>query len=124
MPGAEHRLERTVVSAADIAPTIAELAEVVPPAAFDGVSLVTLLRSASRAGLPGTVFAELEGDQRVPAWWQLRGRRFAYVELVTGERELYDLREDPYELVNVVDDPRYADEVERLAAALDAIRSA
>ncbi len=123
-PGVEHRVERTVVSAADIAPTIADLAGVSPPLTLDGVSLVTLLETGSRAGLPGAVFAELEGDRRIPAWWELRGSRFAYVELVTGERELYDLRADPFELVNVVDDTRYADDVERLAAALDAIRSA
>ena len=124
VPGVEHRVERTVVSAADIAPTIADLAGVSPPLTLDGVSLVTLLETGSRTGLPGVVFAELEGDRRIPAWWELRGRRFAYVELVTGERELYDLRADPFELVNVVDDMRYADDVERLAAALDAIRSA
>ncbi|MCI0633208.1 MAG: sulfatase [Actinobacteria bacterium] len=124
VPDVEHRVERTVVSAADLAPTIAELAGIVPPLTLDGVSLVDLLRSGSRAGLPGVVFAELPGDQRVPAWWELRGRRFAYVELVTGERELYDLRGDPFELVNVVDDARYADDVERLAAALDVVRNA
>lgn len=124
VPDIEHRFERTVVSAADLAPTIAELAGVAPTIPFDGVSLVSLLRSGTRAGLPGMVFAELQSDQRIPAWSALRGRRFAYVELVTGERELYDLRDDPFELVNVVDDPRYADDVERLAAALDAIRSA
>jgi hypothetical protein len=41
---------------------------------------------------------------------------------VTGERELYDLRRDPDQLTNVVDDPAYAEVVARLAGALDRFR--
>lgn len=124
MPGVPHRTERAIVSAADIAPTIAELAGATSPTPFDGVSLVPLLSTGSRAELPGEVFAEWVGDRTIPAWWQVRTRRFAYIELGTGERELYALREDPYELVNVVDDPAFESQVSRLAAVLEAYRSA
>ncbi|GAB3618374.1 hypothetical protein GCM10027416_29310 [Okibacterium endophyticum] len=34
--------------------------------------------------------------------------------------ELYDSEQDPYESVNLVDDPRYAEDLARLSAALDA----
>ena len=66
-----------------------------------------LLTTGSRVGLPGEVFAEWVGDQTIPAWWEVRTRRFAYIELATGERELYALRDDPYELTNVADDPAF-----------------
>ena len=69
------------------------------------------------------MFAEWVGDEKVPGWWELRTPGFAYIELVTGERELYDLREDPFELVNVVADPDYAGQAERLATRLDAYRA-
>ena len=36
----------------------------------------------------------------VPHFWGLRTARYKYVELVTGEKELYDLQLDPYELKN------------------------
>jgi arylsulfatase A-like enzyme len=42
-------------------------------------------------------------SDRTPAWHGLRTRRYKYVELGTGETELYDLRRDPFELRNVVD---------------------
>jgi arylsulfatase A-like enzyme len=124
VPGAPHRTERAIVSAADIAPTIAELSGAPIPTALDGVSLVPLLLTGSREGLPGEVFAEWVGDQAIPAWWEIRTRRFAYIELGTGERELYALRDDPYELVNVVDAPAFEGDVSRLAATLEAYRSA
>jgi arylsulfatase A-like enzyme len=124
IPGVPHRTERAIVSAADIAPTIAELSGASTPTAFDGVSLVPLLRTGSREGLPREVFAEWVGDRAIPAWWEIRTRRFAYVELGTGERELYALRDDPYELVNVVDAPAFQDDASRLAATLEAYRSA
>jgi len=124
IPGVPHRTERAIVSVADIAPTIAELSGASTPTAFDGVSLVPLLSTGSREGLPGEVFAEWVGDRAIPAWWEIRTRRFAYVELGTGERELYALRDDPFELVNVVDAPAFEGDVSRLAATLEAYRSA
>lgn len=38
----------------------------------------------------------------IPEFQGLRTARYAYVEYVTGEKELYDLRDDPDELVNTV----------------------
>ena len=36
----------------------------------------------------------------------------------TDKNELYNLREDPHEMTNLVDDPAYADVVYRMAARL------
>jgi arylsulfatase A-like enzyme len=117
LPG---RTESTLVSAVDLAPTIAALAGVAPPADVDGVSLVPVLRGRGNGG--GTVLSEWVGDPEVPAWWQVRTPSFAYVELGTGERELYDLRVDPFELENAIGDPAYASVVERLGLALARFR--
>jgi arylsulfatase A-like enzyme len=123
MPGVEHRLETAFASTVDLAPTIAGLAGIEPPQDGAGTSLVRLLRTGRDEGLGGEVYAEWIGEGLpVPGWWALRTPGFAYVELATGERELYALREDPHELVNVVDEPRFAAVVERLSAALDAYR--
>ena len=124
MPGAPHRTERAIVSAVDLAPTIAELSDVSTTTAFDGVSLVPLITTGSHEGLPAEVFAEWVGDRAIPAWWEIRTRRFAYIELGTGERELYALGDDPHELVNVVDAPAFREDVSRLAATLETYRSA
>jgi N-acetylglucosamine-6-sulfatase len=124
MPGVEHRTEPAVVSEVDLAPTILELARARPVTPFDGVSLVSLLRTGSREGLSGELYAEFAGSDTIPPWWEIRTRRFAFVELATGERELYDLRDDPDELVNVVRVRAFDDEIARLTRTLEAYRSA
>jgi arylsulfatase A-like enzyme len=120
-PPAAHGIEDALTSTVDVAPTIAELAGLEPPASVDGTSLLSLLRGGA-APPARTVFLEWAGDDSVPGWWQVRTRSAAYVELVTGERELYDLRRDPDQLTNVVDDPAYAEVVARLAGALARFR--
>jgi len=117
-PLAERRVVRTIVSAVDIAPTIAELAGTTLPEPVDGRSLATLIRDADASGLPDAMYAEWAGDRRIPQWWEIRTQEHAYIELSTGERELYDVRLDPLQLENVIDHPAYADVAEALAVAL------
>jgi hypothetical protein len=47
---------------------------------------------------------------------------FVYVEYLTGEREMYDLRNDPYEEINIAAtaDPNL---ISRLISWLDALRT-
>jgi arylsulfatase A-like enzyme len=122
-PLAAHRVEPIQVSAVDLAPTIAALAGVTPPTPLDGVSLAPLLSDGDSPPSTRPVFAEWIGDERIPGWWLMRTMRFAYIELATGERELYDLAADPYQLTNVVGDPAYADVVGRMSAALAEFRA-
>jgi N-acetylglucosamine-6-sulfatase len=121
-PLAERRVVDQPVSAVDVAPTLAALAGLEPPIALDGTSLAPALTDPT-VRLPARVFSEWVGDERVPGWSLLRTQRFAYVELATGERELYDVQVDPYQLLNVIDDPEYARTVARLAPALAALRA-
>jgi arylsulfatase A-like enzyme len=123
MPDATARVEPGVLSLLGIAPTVAELAGVEPSAPVDGQSFAPVLRSEPGAALPETAFVEFEGDETIPPWWELRTSDHAYVEYATGERELYDLRLDPFELTNVASDPAYADVVARLASSLLPLRS-
>ncbi len=128
MPGTEARTDPHLVSSVDLAPTLAELAGAHPGAPFDGVSLVPLLQGRSPARWRTGVLCEYVGSREVPGWWELRTADLAYVEYVTGERELYDLagirgRPDPLELENRVDDPRYASLEASLAKRLDRLRA-
>ena len=122
-PLADRQVVRTMVSAADLAPTIGEIAGVPLDPVVDGVSFAPLIRGGDATGLPDAVYAEWSGDRRIPQWWEIRTQEFAYIELVTGERELYDLRLDPLELDNVIDDPTYLATIASLSAALDLARS-
>ena len=50
-----------------------------------------------RAGRAGTAVA----GAGIPEYHAIRTAQYTYVEYVTGERELYDLHDDPYELKNI-----------------------
>jgi hypothetical protein len=110
----------------DLAPTFAEIAGAAPTVPQDGRSLLPLLTSAApagwrlsfqiRAGCPGPGLDFLEAGRvasstrsrrcrggRVPRVWggmPIRTSRWKYVEWANGDRELYDLMVDPYELTN------------------------
>ena len=123
-PDADRRVVRTIVSAADVAPTIADLAGTQLPEPPDGSSLVPLIRSADASGLPDALYAEWVGNHEIPPWWEIRTPDYAYIELATGERELYDVQADPLQLTNLIDDPTYADTIADLSLALSAERAA
>ena len=104
----DSRTEDALVSNIDIAPTLARLAGVRPPEETDGSGLGKLLRG-ERDQVHETVL--LRGKQadpphngnQPPSFWGVRTKRFKYVETEgTGERELYDLKNDPNQEINVV----------------------
>jgi N-acetylglucosamine-6-sulfatase len=123
----------------DLAPTLADLAEVQPPAEGDGQSFASLLRS-NQTPVPWDdavllrSFNKNDDDGHPPMEWAIRTRRYLYGELVDPPEvgpavELYDLTgsitppPDPYQLENVADKPAYAtvqaDLADRLADMLD-----
>ncbi len=127
-PGATPHVDRHLVSNVDLAPTFAELAGVRPQTPVDGLSLVPLLRGDPSVPRRAGVLSEYVGDDKVPTWWEVRTADFAYVELATGERELYDLTgvvgpADPYEVDNRAGDPAYAQAEAALAAQLAQLRA-
>jgi arylsulfatase A-like enzyme len=109
-----------LVESVDLAPTIAQLAKARLPVAADGRSLVPLFRAPQQtpAGWRQMVFLEqyhftdsgqeesiLEpadepGGEEHVTHLGLRTATEKFVEYGTGERELYDLVHDPYELEN------------------------
>jgi N-acetylglucosamine-6-sulfatase len=100
----ENRTETRLVSSVDIAPTLAGLAQVSPTLKVDGRSLVPLLNGTATEWR-SSLLLEYQGpvgSGGPPTFWAVRTPEWKYVELGTGEKELYDMVKDPYELVNVV----------------------
>ena len=102
----------------DLAPTIAELASV-PHPATDGRSLVPLLRDPSAAWRSDFLIEHMQGANPVPSYCGVRTETEKLVRYETGERELYDLADDRFELDNLANDPGHAADVQRLSARLD-----
>jgi arylsulfatase A-like enzyme len=94
---------------------------------MDGTSLmktITHPKPAPNRAIELEALAPLfEGNIPINAWDRpykgVRTDRYAYVVYTeTGERELYDLGKDPYELRNLVNDPAYAKVAAKLAQRL------
>jgi N-acetylglucosamine-6-sulfatase len=98
----------------DLAPTVESLAGAAPPATVDGRNLLPLLRGNVPSGWRSAVLvehhsretSELDPDAQLPSagnpptYDAIRTRRYLYVEYRDGQREFYDLKLDPAELVN------------------------
>ncbi len=128
MPGRPAARIPELVQNIDIASTIAELAGATPGRPQDGTSLVPLLNGTATTwrhallqhwGGGGPV-----GRGNPPNFWAIRTDKYRYVELVTGEKELYDYSTDPQELQNLDGEPAHAGVESQLAAELAAMRTA
>jgi N-acetylglucosamine-6-sulfatase len=86
----------------DLAPTFAQLGRVQAPNFVDGRSLVPLLRRDPPPPSNWRSRFLVEGYERGstnrPPYKAARTQDYLWVEYANGERELYNLREDPYEL--------------------------
>lgn len=108
-----------LVSNMDLVPTLLELAGIPAPAHMDGRSLVPLLRDPEHAKWREDLMAEhfghleYEGLQRVLYW-----QNFKYVAHQDDIDELYDLEEDPFELHNLIDDPKAASLLQEMRTRL------
>jgi N-acetylglucosamine-6-sulfatase len=125
--GGQERKE--FVANIDLAPTIAELADAKVPDFVDGRSMVSLLRADGQPQRWRQAFLVEQEEQRfnqgppkrrvlepqdlmeqelaarrqgIPAYAALRTATHIYVVYSTGEKELYDLANDPYELNNII----------------------
>jgi N-acetylglucosamine-6-sulfatase len=128
-PGVPQGVHRSQpVTNADLAPTILAFAHATPGRKEDGMSLLPLM--TDRRDFPGrgldleTNFTpDTTEDAEDPplSYRGVRTDRYLLTEYETGEHELYDLRNDPFELQNQFGNPIYGPvrgALERLLAGL------
>ena len=117
----ENREEARLVSNVDLAATIADYAGVTPQLPQEGRSFLPLITNAS-ADWDEEILLERDGTGkfafdgiRVPGW--------KYVEYANGDKELYDLTTDPYELDNLANQSEYQSKQYELARRLQTLRN-
>jgi N-acetylglucosamine-6-sulfatase len=110
------RTMNAVTPSIDLAPTFAEIAGTTLPFPTDGTSMLPIWHGEVPATWPDSVLVEHRGRPlspgdpdyqpfragSPPSYEAIRTADALYVEYVTGDREYYDLRTDPFELHNQV----------------------
>jgi N-acetylglucosamine-6-sulfatase len=110
------RVDKRLVANIDLAPTILDAANASPHRVEDGRSLLQLLADPGKEWGRELLLENGQGANGVAAYRGVRNYRYAYAYYYnTGDEELYDLRRDPFELVNRAQDQRFESLRARLA---------
>ncbi len=113
-----------LVANIDLAPTFLELGEARAGLDLDGLSLLPM--AADPANRPQRALVMEAGPDVAEEPWFYTGIRtdgWLYLEYEqTGERELYDMVNDPYQLQSLDADPAYATQRNELSSRLSALR--
>jgi arylsulfatase A-like enzyme len=135
-PGIRPRTKTAELTAnVDLAPTILSLTGARLPGGYDGRSLKPFWKSLKRRTRRPIVLEGFSGPNDVPPiagdasasapapprnFSGLRAGRYKYIEYTSGDRELYDLRRDPAELINRAGDPAWRRVLRRMTRELAA----
>ncbi|HEY0638494.1 MAG TPA: sulfatase [Pseudonocardiaceae bacterium] len=107
----------------DLAATLVDAADATPGIPIDGRSLISLAQDPGQATGRHLLIETGPKPSGNPWYAAIRVGRYSYVEHSSGERELYDLVTDPYQLRSRHDDPALAAVRSALAARLATLRS-
>lgn len=116
------------VSAIDIGPTVLDAAGVPIPEGMSGRSMMKIINSTKSGQVDPSRDTMMTGmefhyeNTLMPASRNIRNQRFEYViHFENGGEEFYDLKNDPWETNNLINDPEYRAEIQRLKAKMKKI---
>jgi arylsulfatase A-like enzyme len=116
------RVVNSYVSLLDLTATFVDIAggdpEALAPGQFDGRSLLPLIRGDAAAEGREEIYAEFHGHHFPYSQRMLRNDRYKLILNPADISELYDLAQDPAELVNRIDDPELFDVRKQLMTKL------
>jgi arylsulfatase A-like enzyme len=104
------KLEDSFVTLADVAPTLLEAAGVPVPENLTGRSLIPFLETGSAPeAWPDAFYSQMNGVELYYSQRMVQTHEWKYVYNGFDFDELYDLRNDPHETVNLADKPEHAE---------------
>ena len=110
------------ISTLDFAPTILDIAQVFKNEQFQGSSLKSILHGEAPENPRMEHFYHYFGQYEVPSHCGIRTKEYKLVhfyEIEEGPKwELYNLIDDPDEMVNLINDPSYKSKITELKAIL------
>lgn len=100
------------VSLLDLYPTLAEFSNAIPPKSLSGESLIPLLKNP-----------DLKTNRKVvttfnPGNHSVRSDQWRYILYEDGSEELYDMKEDPNEWINLARDQKFQSVIKKHRAAI------
>jgi arylsulfatase A-like enzyme len=116
-----NRSDNRFISNVDVAATISEFAGVTPGRRQDGHSLLPLVTNPAGSWPNELLLERLTGSTR--QFYGIRVPGWTYAEYTNGDKELYDLSRDPYQLTNLANAPAHAAQQQYLAQRLQALKS-
>ena len=125
IPAAGKIVDR-MVSQVDFAPTLLDLLGLPGRTEYTGRSLLPWMKSASAAGAtvdtawdaPEEIYTQTNGNELYGIQRSVMTREWKYVYNGFDFDELYDLRKDPGERVNLAGDPKYGETVKDLMSRI------
>ena len=111
----------------DLAPTFLEMAGVKPPPEMQGISMMHILKGEKVRKWRDAIYYhyyEYPGEHQVRRHYGIRTDRYKLIRFYGDIEawELYDLKSDPHEMNNLIDDPAYASVAEDMKLRLKKIR--
>lgn len=113
IPGMKPGRSDALVELMDIYPTLGDLAGIPSPKAVQGKSLRPVLADPKASVREAALSVDSKGHA-------LRASDWAYIRYNDQTEELYDMKADPKQFVNLAKDPTLGDTIARLRRQLDA----
>lgn len=131
-PGLAAKVDNHLVTNVDMASTITEIAGATPAIPQDGKSFLPFVLGTSTTPIRNSLLLHWPGGNSngvpgktdsIPQFWGVRTPNWKYVEIDTGEVELYNEIVDPYELHNHANDSAYATRLTDMKSQLNALKA-
>ena len=126
MPGASHRQGKVVetsLNTTDILPTLLSLAGIEEPEGIEGEDLSEAIVGQKECEDRPVLFMSVApfADADIKAYRGIRNSRYSYVRNSDGPWLLYDHREDPYQMKNLIDDDNHMDTKNKMESQLQSL---
>lgn len=112
-----------IVSSVDVMPTILGLCGAPVPSQTEGMDLSLLFTGKSTAERDAAFLFNVHSGAGPGCDWRgIRTKKWIYAYHFAGDWVMYDLKDDPYQLDNLIDKPEFAAKKNELRRRVEAIR--
>lgn len=114
-----------IVSSVDVMPTLLGLCDIPIPPQVQGLDYsATFLGKSGKQRNAAFLFNVHKGGGPKTDWRGIRTKEWVYAYHFAGDWIMYDLKNDPWQLKNLVDDPKFAAKKKELTEQLQSMRKA